>query len=80
MQLDSFWQFAAKIKEEKQKQIEYYRSHQALLYITQKFENDDKRNKELVLTEDELIFFDLLPTNRKILNQAGLINPKYLAN
>ncbi|WP_111708942.1 type I restriction endonuclease subunit R [Lutibacter citreus] len=42
-----------------------------LLDIATEFKNDDKRTKELGLTEDELAFYDLLSANEKLLNQKG---------
>lgn len=44
-----------------------------LLDIATEFQNDDKRTKELGLTEDELAFYDLLEANQKLLNEAGPI-------
>lgn len=44
-----------------------------LLDIATEFKNDDKRTKELGLTEDELAFYDLLASNKAILNEAGPI-------
>ncbi len=44
-----------------------------LLDIANEFKNDDKRTRELGLTEDELAFYDLLAANQAILNQAGPI-------
>jgi type I restriction enzyme R subunit len=44
-----------------------------LLDIATEFRNDDKRTKELGLTEDELAFYDLLSANAAILNEAGPI-------
>ncbi|SDA71058.1 type I restriction enzyme, R subunit [Algoriphagus alkaliphilus] len=44
-----------------------------MLDIANEFRNDDKRTKQLGLTEDELAFYDLLSSNEKILNQAGPI-------
>lgn len=44
-----------------------------LLDIAAEFQNDDKRTKELGLTEDELAFYDLLSANEKSLNEAGPI-------
>ena len=42
-----------------------------MLDIANEFRNDDKRTKQLGLTEDELAFYDLLSSNEKTLNQAG---------
>jgi len=44
-----------------------------LLDIANEFRNEDKRTKELGLTEDELAFYDLLSANAAILNEAGPI-------
>jgi type I restriction enzyme R subunit len=44
-----------------------------MLDIANEFRSDDKRTKQLGLTEDELAFYDLLSSNEKILNQAGPI-------
>lgn len=44
-----------------------------LLDIAAEFKNDDKRTKELGLTEDELAFYDLLSANEKLLNMQGPI-------
>lgn len=44
-----------------------------MLDIANEFRNDDKRTKQLGLTEDELAFYDLLSSNEKILNQTGPI-------
>lgn len=44
-----------------------------LLDIANEFKSDDKRTKELGLTEDELAFYDLLSANEKLLNQTGPI-------
>lgn len=44
-----------------------------MLDIATEFQNDDKRTKELGLTEDELAFYDLLEANQKLLNEAGPI-------
>jgi len=44
-----------------------------LLDIANDFKNDDKRTKELGLTEDELAFYDLLSANQKLLNETGPI-------
>jgi len=44
-----------------------------LLDIADEFKNDDKRTKELGLSEDELAFYDLLSANEKLLNQSGPI-------
>jgi len=44
-----------------------------LLDLAQEFKNDDKRTKELGLTEDELAFYDLLSANEKLLNVKGPI-------
>jgi len=44
-----------------------------LMDIATEFKNDDKRIKELGLTEDELAFYDLLEANQKLLNKAGPI-------
>lgn len=44
-----------------------------LLDIVNEMKEDDKRTKELGLTEDELAFYDLLSANSALLNQAGPI-------
>lgn len=44
-----------------------------LLDIATEFQNDDKRTKELGLTEDELAFYDLLQANSQLLNETGPI-------
>ncbi|SFN97931.1 type I restriction endonuclease subunit R [Salegentibacter flavus] len=44
-----------------------------LLDIAEDFQKEDKRTKELGLTEDELAFYDLLSTNDKLLNKEGPI-------
>ncbi|TLF47111.1 type I restriction endonuclease subunit R [Maribacter aurantiacus] len=44
-----------------------------LLDIANEMKEDDKRTKELGLTEDELAFYDLLSANSNILNEAGPI-------
>jgi type I restriction enzyme, R subunit len=44
-----------------------------LLDIANEFKNDDKRTKDLGLTEDELAFYDLLSANQKLLNEKGPI-------
>ena len=44
-----------------------------LIDIANEFKEDDKRTKELGLTEDELAFYDLLSANSAILNQTGPI-------
>ncbi|HET8886417.1 MAG TPA: type I restriction endonuclease subunit R [Salinimicrobium sp.] len=44
-----------------------------LIDIANEFKEDDKRTKELGLTEDELAFYDLLAGSQKILNQTGPI-------
>lgn len=44
-----------------------------LLDIANEMKEDDKRTKELGLTEDELAFYDLLSANTAILNQSGPI-------
>lgn len=44
-----------------------------LLDIANEFKNDDKRTKDLGLTEDELAFYDLLSANEKLLNEKGPI-------
>lgn len=44
-----------------------------LLDIANEFRNDDKRTRELGLTEDELAFYDLLSANKSIINQSGPI-------
>ena len=49
------------------------RSTKHLLDIATEFQQDDKRTKELGLTEDELAFYDLLAANEKLLNEAGPI-------
>lgn len=36
-------------------------------------QEDDKRTKELGLSEDELAFYDLLTANEKLLNETGPI-------
>jgi type I restriction enzyme R subunit len=45
-----------------------------LLDIANEMKEDDKRTKELGLTEDELAFYDLLSANSTILNEAGPIH------
>ena len=42
-----------------------------LLDLANEFKNEDKRTKELGLTEDELAFYDLLAANEKLLNVKG---------
>ncbi|MDF1866670.1 MAG: type I restriction endonuclease subunit R [Saprospiraceae bacterium] len=42
-----------------------------LLDIANEFRTEDKRKKELGLTEDELAFYDLLLANEKLINQKG---------
>ena len=44
-----------------------------LLDIAEEFQKEDKRTKELGLSEDELAFYDLLSTNDKLLNKEGPI-------
>ncbi|MEZ5039742.1 MAG: type I restriction endonuclease subunit R [Saprospiraceae bacterium] len=44
-----------------------------LLDIATEFQNDDKRTRELGLSEDELAFYDLLVANEKLLNEKGPI-------
>ncbi|MCZ4694584.1 type I restriction endonuclease subunit R [Ancylomarina euxinus] len=44
-----------------------------LLDIATEFKEDDKRTKELGLSEDELAFYDLLSANGKLLNTQGPI-------
>ncbi|KAA2219904.1 type I restriction endonuclease subunit R [Maribacter flavus] len=44
-----------------------------LLDIANTMKEDDKRTKELGLTEDELAFYDLLSANSAIINEAGPI-------
>ena len=44
-----------------------------LLDLANEFKNDDKRTKELGLSEDELAFYDLLSANEKLLNVEGPI-------
>ena len=44
-----------------------------LLDIANEMKEDDKRTKELGLTEDELAFYDLLSANSALLNQSGPI-------
>ena len=44
-----------------------------LLDIATEFKSDDKRTRELGLSEDELAFYDLLAANQAILNQSGPI-------
>jgi type I restriction enzyme R subunit len=44
-----------------------------LLDIANEMKADDKRTKELGLTEDELAFYDLLSENKALLNQSGPI-------
>ena len=44
-----------------------------LLDIANEMKEDDKRTKELGLTDDELAFYDLLSENAALLNQAGPI-------
>ncbi|QSE98649.1 type I restriction endonuclease subunit R [Fulvivirga lutea] len=44
-----------------------------LIDIANEFKNDDKRTKELGLSEDELAFYDLLSANQSIINEAGPI-------
>lgn len=72
---------AKRLKDELEKVLSNYHKNSLdsiaaikhLLDIAQDFKNDDKRTKELGLTEDELAFFDLLSANQKLLNQAGPI-------
>ncbi len=42
-----------------------------LLDIATEFQNEDRRTKELGLSEDELAFYDLLTANEKLLNEKG---------
>lgn len=42
-----------------------------LLEIAEELQNDDRRTKELGLTEDELAFYDLLKANESLLNTSG---------
>ena len=44
-----------------------------LLDIANEMKEDDKRTKELGLTDDELAFYDLLSANSVLLNQSGPI-------
>ena len=44
-----------------------------LLDIASEFKNEDKRTKELGLTEDELAFYDLLSAKQKLINTQGPI-------
>jgi type I restriction enzyme R subunit len=44
-----------------------------LLDIANEFKNDDKRTRELGLSEDELAFYDLLTANEHLINQTGPI-------
>jgi type I restriction enzyme R subunit len=70
-----------KLKEELEKVLGKYHKNSLdsiaaikhLLDIANEFREDDKRTKELGLTEDELAFYDLLTANQAILNEAGPI-------
>ncbi|NJB37796.1 type I restriction endonuclease subunit R [Croceivirga sp. JEA036] len=70
-----------KLKEELEKVLGKYHKNSLdsiaaikhLLDIANEMKEDDKRTKELGLTEDELAFYDLLSENAAILNQAGPI-------
>jgi type I restriction enzyme R subunit len=42
-----------------------------LLDMSKQMQDEERRKKELGLSDDELAFYDLLATNEKILNQAG---------
>jgi type I restriction enzyme, R subunit len=72
---------AKKLKDELEKVLSNYHKNSLdsiaaikhLLDIATEFQNDDKRTKELGLTEDELAFYDLLSANEKLLNEAGPI-------
>lgn len=44
-----------------------------LLDIAAEFQQEDRRTKELGLSEDELAFYDLLVANEKLLNEKGPI-------
>lgn len=44
-----------------------------LLDIANEMQSDDKRIRELGLSEDELAFYDLLSANEKLLNESGPI-------
>ncbi|OWW26742.1 type I restriction-modification system endonuclease [Zobellia sp. OII3] len=68
-----------KLKEELEKVLGKYHKNSLdsiaaikhLLDIANDMKEDDKRTKELGLTEDELAFYDLLSANSAILNEAG---------
>jgi len=70
-----------KLKEELEKVLSNYHKNSLdsiaaikhLLDIAEQFQQDDKRTKELGLTEDELAFYDLLLTNENLLNESGPI-------
>ncbi|SDE53581.1 type I restriction enzyme, R subunit [Pricia antarctica] len=70
-----------KLKEELEKVLGKYHKNSLdsiaaikhLLDIANEFKEDDKRTKELGLTEDELAFYDLLSANSALLNEAGPI-------
>ena len=72
---------ARKLKDELEKVLSNYHKNSLdsiaaikhLLDIAEEMQNDDKRTKELGLTEDELAFYDLLTANEKLLNEAGPI-------
>lgn len=72
---------AKKLKDELEKVLSQYHKNSLdsiaaikhLLDIATEFRNDDKRIKELGLTEDELAFYDLLTANQNLLNQTGPI-------
>lgn len=72
---------ARKLKDELEKVLSNYHKNSLdsiaaikhLLDIADEMQNDDRRTKELGLTEDELAFYDLLSANEKILNEAGPI-------
>lgn len=70
-----------KLKDELEKVLSKYHKNSLdsiaaikhLLDIANEFKEDDKRTKELGLTEDELAFYDLLSANSTLLNEAGPI-------
>jgi len=72
---------ATSLKDELEKVLSRYHSNSLesiaaikhLLDIAQEFKNEDKRLKELGLSEEELAFYDLLQSKEELLNQEGPI-------
>lgn len=70
-----------KLKEELEKVLSKYHKQSLdsiaaikhLLDMANDFKEEDKRTKELGLSEDELAFYDLLSANQKIINEKGPI-------